>query len=107
MGKDHTAYVRARHPFMTGRGGWAYFSATRYILGIRPQFDYLEIDPCIPSDWKEFKVTRVWRGAIFHIHVENPNGLMKGVKEIYVDGELVSKIKVQEVGSAHEIVIKM
>ena len=38
VGRDHTAFGRARHPFMTGSGGWAYFSATRYMLGIRPDF---------------------------------------------------------------------
>src|SRR5690606_29459771 len=58
MGPDHTAFGRARHPFMTGSGGWAYFSATRYILGIQPQFDSLLIETCIPSDWNEFTVQR-------------------------------------------------
>lgn len=107
MGKDHTAYGRARHPFMTGSGGWAYFSATRYILGIRPQFDTLEIDPCVPADWKEFEVQRVWRGADFRIKVENPDGVMKGVKELYLDGESVKEIPVKEAGSTHEIRVVM
>lgn len=70
-GKDHTAYGRARHPFMTGSGGWSYFSATRYMLGIRPDYDCLIIDPCIPADWEGFEVTRRWRGATYHIKVEN------------------------------------
>ena len=43
---------------MTGRtGGWAYFAATRYMLGIRPLMDGLEIDPCIPGDWDDFPRT--------------------------------------------------
>lgn len=50
MGPDHPAFGRARHPFMTGSGGWSYFAATRYILGVRPQFGGLLIDPCAPSD---------------------------------------------------------
>lgn len=92
MGKDHSAHGRARHPFMTGTGGWAYFSATRYMLGIRPQFDELVIDPCIPADWKEFCVTREWCGAVYEIHVSNPDGVMKGVKEIKLDGMNVKKV---------------
>lgn len=107
MGKDHTAYGRARHPFMTGSGGWAYFSATRYILGIRPQFERLDIDPCIPADWKEFSVRRTWRDAVFRISVENPDGVMKGVREIYLDGVLVREIGVKEPGSVHEVRIIM
>ncbi|MDO5415806.1 MAG: amylo-alpha-1,6-glucosidase [Lachnospiraceae bacterium] len=107
MGRDHTAYGRARHPFMTGSGGWAYFSATRYMLGIRPQFDELEIDPCIPADWKEFFVKRVWRDAEFDIRVENPDGVMKGVKALYLDGVLVERIPVQAAGSCHTVQVRM
>lgn len=103
MGRDHTGFGRARHPFMTGTGGWAYFSATRYILGIRPQLDYLEIDPCIPADWEGFSADRVWRGALIHIQVENPDHKMKGVKEIWLDGQKVEKIPVMEEGSEHQV----
>ena len=92
---------------MTGSGGWSYFSATRYMLGIRPQFDCLLIDPCIPADWKSFEADRVWRKAQFHILVENPDGVMKGVKEIWLDGERVDKIPVMAEGSRHEVKIIM
>lgn len=107
VGKDHTAFGRARHPFMTGSGGWAYFSATRYMLGIRPDFDTLEIDPCIPADWKEFKEIRNWRGAVYHIHINNEAGVMKGVKEIYVDHEKVETIPQMQAGTEHFVEIVM
>ena len=86
VGRDHTAFGRARHPFMTGSSGWAYYAATQYILGIRPDFDGLHVDPCIPADWKEFSVTRVWRGCTYYIHVTNPDGVEKGVCSIVADG---------------------
>lgn len=92
MGKDHSAYGRARHPFMTGSGGWAYFSATRYMLGIRPQFDGLEIDPCIPAEWDGFEVKRVWRGTAYRILVENPEHVMTGVKEVSLDGQPIEAV---------------
>ncbi len=107
IGKEHTAHGRARHPFMTGTAGWAYFSVTHYILGIRPQFNTLEIDPCIPSDWKEFHVDRVWRGSAYHITVQNPEGVMKGVKKILLDGEEVKEIKILPEGSEADIVVIM
>ncbi len=103
MGKDHTAYGRARHPFMTGSGGWSYFSATRFMLGIKPDFDKLDVNPCIPGEWKEFSVTRKWRGATYNIKVLNPNGVMKGVKEIRVNGENVDEIGVLPENSINEI----
>lgn len=107
MGRDHTAFGRARHPFMTGSGGWAYFSATRYMLGIRPQFETLEIDPCVPADWKEFSAVREWRGARFDIKVTNPDGVMKGVKEILLDGVKTDKITAQAAGSTHSVEVVM
>lgn len=107
VGRDHTAFGRARHPFMTGSGGWAYFSATRYMLGFRPDFEYLTIDPCIPADWKEFSAVRRWRGAEYDIHVENPDGVMKGVRELYLDGEKADRIPVMAQGSRHDVRVVM
>lgn len=107
MGKAHTAFGRARHPFMTGTGGWAYFSATRYMLGIRPQFEELVIDPCIPGEWDGFKVQRKWRGSTYKIEVENPNHVMKGIKDIYVDGIKVDKINVGEDGRTYNVKVVM
>lgn len=107
VGRDHKAFGRARHPFMTGTGGWAYFSATRYMLGIKPQFDHLQIDPCVPADWKEFKVSREFRGAMYEITVLNPDGVMKGVSKLYLDGVETQQIPVRDSGSRHEVTVVM
>ena len=108
MGKDHTAHGRARHPWLTGTAGWFYTAATKYMLGIRPAYNGLEVDPCIPSDWKGFEVVRKWRGAVYNIKVKNPNGVQKGVKTIFVNGEKVEKIvPVQKKGSVNKIEVIM
>ena len=108
MGPDHTAFGRARHPFMTGSGGWSYYAATRYILGVRPRFGGLLIDPCVPADWKRFEVTRAWRGAVYHITVENPKGVEKGVVSILCNGQAVNGlIPVQPAGSVNEVTVTM
>ncbi len=106
-GRDHSAFGRARHPFMTGSGGWSYFTATHYILGIRPDYDSLVIDPCIPADWREFKISRIFRGATYNITVQNPDGKMKGVSKIIVDGETAKAVPVFEKGTIHEITVIM
>ena len=72
---------------MTGSSGWAYYAATQYLLGVRPDFDVLRIDPCVPADWKEFTIKRIWRGARYEITVLNPDGVEKGVRSIRVDGQ--------------------
>jgi len=108
MGRDHTAYGRARHPWLTGSGGWNYTAATRWILGIRPGFDGLRIDPCIPSAWKAFEVRRQWRGATFAIAVTNPDGVEKGVKRVLLDGvEQTGPIPVQQPGTTHRVEVVM
>ena len=107
MGKDHTAFGRARHPFMTGSGGWSYFSATRFMLGIRPDFDHLDVDPCIPGEWDGFSVTREWRGAVYRIRVVNPDHVQKGVREIRLDGEAVPGIPVLPEGSHADVEVIM
>ena len=99
VGRDHPAFGKARHPFMTGSSGWAYYAATQYLLGIRPDFDGLHVDPCIPSDWKEFSVTRKWRGSTYTIHVRNPDGVQKGVRSLTADGQNVSILPVLPAGS--------
>ena len=72
MGQDHTAFGRARHPWLTGSAGWNYTAVTRWMLGVRTDFDGLIVDPCIPENWKEFTVKRRWRGAMYAITVKNP-----------------------------------
>ena len=108
MGRDHTAHGRARHPWLTGTGAWFYTAASKFILGIRPGYEGLTIDPCIPKDWKEFTVTRKWRGATYKIQVNNPDQVEKGVKSILLNGEPVDDIiPIQSEGTMHEVKVVM
>ena len=106
MGRDHTAHGRARHPFMTGSSGWAYYAATRYMLGIRPGFDGLIVDPCIPKDWDGFEAARRWRGAVYRIQVTNPRHVEKGVRSLRVDGQEAAAIPVFTEGT-HTVEVEM
>jgi N,N'-diacetylchitobiose phosphorylase len=108
MGKDHAAHGRARHPWLTGSGGWNYTAVTRWILGVRLSFGGLIVDPCIPPDWKHFSVNRQWRGAMFDIRIENPNGVEKGVINVTLNGERIEgAIKPQPSGSVNTVVVTM
>jgi N,N'-diacetylchitobiose phosphorylase len=108
MGRDHTAFGRARHPWLTGSAGWNYTAVTRWMLGVRLEFDGLIVDPCIPADWKEFHVTRRWREATFGITVNNPHGVEKGVVATILNGSPIwGAIKPQPAGSVNEVIVTM
>jgi cellobiose phosphorylase len=80
----------ARTSWLTGAAAWAYFSATQYILGLRPELDGLRIAPCIPSTWKGFKATRRFRDRAIRIDVRNPDGVCSGVKTLTLNGEALA-----------------
>jgi N,N'-diacetylchitobiose phosphorylase len=108
MGRDHTAYGRARHPWLTGSGGWNDTAVTRWILGIRPGFDGLTIDPCIPAEWDGFNVVRQWRGATFKISVRNPGHVQKGIRTVVLNGSPVQgPIPPQDPGSVNHVIVTM
>jgi N,N'-diacetylchitobiose phosphorylase len=108
MGKDHTAFGRARHPWLTGAASWFYTAVTKHILGIQPSYDGLIVDPCIPSDWNEFEVKRKWRGAQYNIKVLNPDNVEKGIKSICVNGKTIDgPIPIQEAGTKNSVEVIM
>ncbi|MEZ4767987.1 MAG: hypothetical protein R2844_06110 [Caldilineales bacterium] len=76
-----------RTSWLTGAAAWAYWSATQYILGLRPELGGLRIDPCIPRAWPGFKATRRFCGKIIEVVVTNPDGVSRGVQTITLNGE--------------------
>ena len=86
-GPDAARFGEAKNSWLTGTASWNYVAVTQYILGIRPEYDGLRIDPCIPSDWIGFTVKRVYRGAEYNITVRNTSHVSKGVYKLVVDGK--------------------
>ncbi len=79
----------AKNSWLTGTAAWSWVAATQYILGIRPEYDGLRVDPCIPSSWDGFRVRRRFRGVLYDIEVRNPDRVSAGVVELVVDGTRV------------------
>ena len=69
---------------------WTFFNISQYILGIQPTLDGLKVDPCIPHTLSGFTVTRRYRGAVYHITVDNTAGVQHGIKAVTVDGKTIS-----------------
>lgn len=86
---EHSSPGRASHSWQTGSAAWMYRVSYDYMLGIRPTYNGLMIDPAIPSHWKSFSAERIFRGTRYIIEVDNSGGFQKGVKEIQVDGKII------------------
>jgi len=90
VGPQHPyLYGEGAFTWITGTAGWNFMAATNWVLGARPDFHGLRIDPCIPAKWKKCSIRRPFRGAVYDIEIENPKGVQTGVKELYLDGELI------------------
>jgi cellobiose phosphorylase len=82
---------------------------SQYILGIRPQLDGLEINPCIPDTMTGYTVDRTFRGVKYHITVDNNAHVQKGVASMTVDGKTVKGTLIRPVEGKKEVnvVVKM
>lgn len=89
-GKDAGSYGEAKNSWLTGTATWNFVAITQYILGIRPDFDGLKVDPCIPKDWDGYRVIRKFRGVVYNITIRNPNHISKGVKKLIIDEKEIS-----------------
>ncbi len=69
-GRDAPGFGEAKNSWLTGSAAWNYVAITQWILGIRPTYDGLRIEPVIPPEWQGFKATRSYRGARYAIQVE-------------------------------------
>jgi cellobiose phosphorylase len=86
-GKDAFKPGEAKNSWLTGTAAWNYYAISRYILGIHPEYEGLKIDPVIPSEWKEYRISRIFRNKKFNIHILNPEGKNKGVRSVKVNGK--------------------
>jgi cellobiose phosphorylase len=107
--KSSPRFGASRVPWLSGSAAWSFFTATQYILGLRPEYGGLRIDPCIPAAWKGFTVTRVFRGKKVCVEVHNPAGVQKGVKSLVLNGEKLEGnfIPAEKLAGENRVVVEM
>ncbi len=109
------ADVYAKSPHV-GRGGWTWYTGTagwmqragiESILGLRFQGEFLLLDPCIPPGWKHFELAVRFRSAQYKVHVENPDGVSRGVASTVLDGVKINdklcRLPLLDDGELHHI----
>ncbi|MCF8378115.1 MAG: glycosyl transferase [Bacteroidales bacterium] len=108
-GKDAVKPGEAKNSWLTGTAAWNYYAITQFILGIRPDYDGLIVDPVIPKSWKGFKVKRKFRGSLYEIEVMNPDHVSSGIKSISIDGKEVTELKIPAFtdGKIHKVTVTL
>lgn len=108
-GPSAPTFGEAKNSWLTGTAAWNMVAITQWILGVRADHDGLIVDPCIPKDWSEFKVTRRFRGATYVIEVKNPSHVSHGVKQVTVDGKPIkgNKLPIFNDGKTHHVSVLM
>jgi cellobiose phosphorylase len=110
VGPEHPyLYGEGAFTWITGTAGWNFMSGCEYLLGVRREINGLRIDPCIPEDWKGFKVRRPYRGSVYEIEVKNPHCICRGVKEVSVDRRRIegNLLPVFSDGKVHKVEVIM
>jgi len=77
----------ARNSWLTGTAAYNFYAVSQAILGIKPQFNGLMIDPCLPSHMKTVSVRRIFRGREYDITIQNNGGGEKRKVSLIVDGK--------------------
>ena len=83
-GRDAKNYGEAKNSWLTGTASWTMYAASQAILGIKPDYTGLMIDPHLPKEIKNAKVTRIFRGVKYNININNTSS---GKYQMVVDGK--------------------
>ncbi len=70
-GPDSPLNGRAGWTWYTGSASWLHRVVAEWVLGVRPTWDGLLIDPCLPAHWKSARVMRPWRGRVLELEIEH------------------------------------
>lgn len=108
-GPDSATYGEGEFSWLTGTAAWMWKVSMDWILGIRGELRGLLIDPCIPSSWDGFKLTRKFRRATYEIEVINPDHVSTGIAEIIVDDDRWEShlLPVFVDGKTHKVKVRM
>lgn len=86
-GPESPHYGEGMRGWLTGCAAWFFQSCIEDILGIKPDYDGLVIDPCITPEWSEYTIKRTFRSRHLAITVKNPDSVHCGVKKIILNGK--------------------
>jgi cellobiose phosphorylase len=102
-GKDAAKPGEGKNSWLTGTAAWNWITITQFILGIKPDYNGLVVDPCLPETIKDYTVNRQFREGDYTIHIQNPQGLQKGKVSLTVDGVALEGNVIPAVAGHHDV----
>lgn len=87
-GPDSPHHCRAGWTWYTGSAQWLQRVLTHDVLGVRPEWDGLRVNPLLPAGWNHAQFSRTWRGCTYDIQIERVDGLQS--VEVTLDGKPLS-----------------
>ena len=98
-------FGQAKNSWLTGTAAWTFYAASQSILGVKPDYDGLKIDPCLPAEMTDVQITRKFRGSTYNIRILNRAGDEKGTLRLSVDGREIDGcvIAADEAPAVHEV----
>jgi cellobiose phosphorylase len=75
--------------WLTGTASWMFVAATQYVLGVKPTLFGLRIAPCIPPEWKGFRLRREYRGCTYNIEVRRGTKNSISVNGKQIEGDIL------------------
>ena len=109
IGPESEYFGEGSHSWFTGGAAWQWHVFWCYILGVKPVYGGLRLDPCLPKSWREVSARRWFRGAIYEIDIDKPEGISKGVKRVIVDGAPIEGniVAPHGDGGVHQVRVEM
>ena len=110
-GPDSPHHGRGGWTWYTGSAAWLHRVMCAWVLGVRPEFDGLRIEPCLPPDWPAARMHRPWRGCAYRIEIERDAALAGDVApEVWLDGKKLSDNIIpppSEPGVGHDVRVRI
>ena len=104
-GKDASRHGEAKNSWLTGTAAWNYVAISQHILGIKPEFEGLRVEPCLPAELGHVEITRTCRGAEYQISITNRGD---GAPRLTVDGQPIegTLVPYASAGSVVEVAVE-
>ena len=102
-------FGQAKNSWLTGTAAWSFYTISQGILGVKPDYDGLKLDPCLPKELTDLKLVRKFRGSTYNIHIVNKAGDEKGKLSLTVDGKAIdgNVIPADKAPATHQVEVVM